>query len=555
MKKYSTNISNIQKTFNEEISHYKMLNFVGNTLGLNFEEYNKKSKLIVEIKNVELWKNKLSKNFEQQEVIKEQDVIIRFEVKNQESEKFSLQIIENKKIIFEQIYLPHYADEKETTTDRKFFLVGEHKITWNCASNGIFDDRDSKRKLLFKVIVVGFEKQVSFGAKTIELKSFLKSTKYYNSTEFDKNRVVVWLSKSYTPSKELLHTTSSLPTIVYAGAKLIRLKPDKESEKTPCFFWWNNEYHIQEFPEELLGDSNEIPGEFINEVFQNDLQHTAHRATFIQNANASLLSLIQKVHEKKNKGFSKAQIISTYKSLNQTLQINLSNKVETIGRLLSEIRKIYDPVDENGKMFDQILFVPLTKEWFMKYGDDVKLRYVDFWENNNGYNSISAENGGGEVFSKSYDPSCAQFIDELKNLLQLNFISEERKDTDEWSWILSMNDINVDQLLHVIVLSLDCWIIDDSISFASGIGLEHTFSLIRIPRPLTVLLHETSQTSFTKPPIPKDSHTRNTEDSWNKLSANYSNFSDDEYDLISRIYVSDYQIALVELMIILNNIP
>lgn len=53
-------------------------------------------------------------------------------------------------------------------------------------------------------------------------------------------------------------------------------------------------------------------------------------------------------------------------------------------------------------------------------------------------------------------------------------------------------------------------------------------------------------------PIPIDSHVRDVEGNWIKLSLNYSDFKDGEAPPISDLYIANYQISTILLRLILN---
>ncbi len=561
---YKTTISKFVSHYNNNLTHFSMLSLVGNLIGLNFEEIHKKSALKVTIDEIKVRETKPKQNITTKQ---EKDIIIEFTITNQNVSTYKLQVFDGKKLIFE-----NPPDAFLNQKNQKEFEPGKYKLIWDCSSNNIFNEKDPKRKLKFKVTATAKDKQSAFDTKEVALKEFIeKNKKNYNDTEFDANRVVVWLKEDYTPEKELLPNSNSNPEMVFAGAKLIRLKPNKESTNTPCLFWWNNAYHIQEFPEAILGDTNEIFNDNIGIVFQNDVAHTAHRATFITKSNEQLDKLKKSLSEKVDTKYESGQLKSALESFKYQFRVDLDNKAETIFRLVSHVTKVYEPLDSNGEsIFKQILFVPLSHEWFLKKGDDkVKKRYQDYWIKNDGFNALQYPSGGGEVFRDNTEPSYDAFFDELLKLNQLSDedIDTQRKNTIEWQWLISLTDENRKTYKTAIVFSLDAWgleinkdtkevaAISGIPSFASGIGIEQTFGIFRLPTLLTVLLHETSQTTFNPTsPIPVDSHTRDTKGVWENLSKSYSEFVDDEDKLISSIYISDYQIAAVEIMSLLNSI-
>ncbi len=551
---FKTTKSEINSFFKGELIHYNILNYFGKLLKLDLEETHKRSALILEILDIHLWTS--NPKMETKGSPTEKDIIVNFEIKNQETSKYTFQVFRGKDKIFEQIFLPENIESQKLKKELKF-QIGKHKIIWNVINNSLFNEAKDAVKIKFKIIAVGNEKQLSNAEKEINLKEFLSNnSNQYNNTQFDKNRVVVWLTKDFTPSKELITNSQGEASLILAGAKLIRLMPLKESLLTPCLFWWKNAYHIQEFPEELLGDTNEIFGQKMNEVFQNDVQHTAHRATFITQSNDALKSLVQNLEQMKDRQFSNDQINSAYTILKQSLNIDLENKVETLDRLVKEVRKVFDPEDHNGKMFEQILFVPLSQDWFEKYDDNIKKRYQEFWKEGNGFNSVRQLSGGGEVFHKNTTPDHKSYLDELFYLKSLLSEEDLRKKSKEWEWLEGLeNLLTKNKIANVITFSLDAWNSTLTDSFASFIGLEQTFGTLKIMPLLTILLHETSQLEFQPDylkPIPIDSHVRDLEGNWIKLSLNYSDFKDGEDPPLSDLYIANYQISTILLRLILN---
>lgn len=554
---YKTTISKFVSHYNNNLTHFSMLSLVGNLIGLNFEEIHKKSALKVTIDEIKVRETKPKQNITTKQ---EKDIIVEFTIANQNVSTYKLQVFDGKKLIFE-----NPPDAFLNQKNQKEFEPGKYKLIWDCSSNNIFNEKDPKRKLKFKVTAIANDKQSAFDIKEVTLKEFIeKNKKNYNNTEFDANRVVVWLKEDYTPEKELLPNSNSIPEMVFAGAKLIRLKPDKESTNTPCLFWWNSAYHIQEFPEEILGDSNEVFNNKIGIVFQNDVAHTAHRATFITKSNEQLDKLKKSLSEKVNTKYESGQLKSALENFKYHFRVDLENKAETMFRLLSHVRKVYDPEDENGKMFDQILFVPLSHDWFLMYDDDIKKRYNDYWKKSNGYVSLSYDSGGGDVFGEKDSPSFSDFFNELLSLKLVEKLNEDRVATLEWKWLETLNQEKKNQFKKIIVFSLDAWGLkysknnlesnSDFPSFAAGIGIEHTFGLFRLPTILAVALHETSQSTSGPYPIPMDSHTGDTENIWIRLSSDYRIFKNDEFEFIRHLYAADHQISTALLVSLIKNL-
>lgn len=560
-KTFKTDISAFKKHFNRTLIHYNMMDFIGKTIGVDFVAVDNKTALKLKIIDIKAWQSKPPKNGQSQKSNQEKHFIIEFEILNQIALNYSLRVFRNKEPIFTEVYLPEVVvtgtksnglPNKPANKQESSFPPGKYKIIWDASQNEIFETKDKKEKLLFKVEATGKDKQRAFDEKEITVKKLIDNAKQYNNTEYDPDRVVVWLTKDFKPEKELLPSNTQTRTeTIFAGAKLVRLKPAKDSELTPALFWWNNAYHIQEFPEELLGDTNEIFEEKAGTVFQNDIIHTAHRATFVQSNNDALTSLIKDLEGKKENTYSTGKLESALSNFKNQFRVDLDDRVGTINRFLNEVRKVYDPLDENGdKIFDRTLYIPLTKDWFEKYDDEVKKRYETYWKKENGFSAISSSSGG-EVFYKEGTPYLIpeEIYNEMKNLLKLE-ADESRQLSKEWLWINELQSPEDD--LTYILFSIDAWE-PYKHSFAGFIGLEQAFGVFRLPPLLTVMLHESSQ-GIKPTPVPRDSHSGFTDDKWKELSDSYHNFKDDEEDFIRQLYVADHQIATIGAAIILNKL-
>lgn len=547
-KVYSSTIAQFRQHFGGVVSHYNMLSLIGDYIGVDFRKTHDQSALRVTIDEIKVRESKSDKN-------KEKDFIINFTVHNQPISAYALQVIEDGKLVYE----PH--TQKIDSQNQQNSGNSSYKVIWNCSGNQIFEEKDSSRKLKFKITVITPDKQTASAVEEIKLKEFIEQNKKtYNSTEFDKNRVVVWLTEDYTPEKELLPGITDTPVVVYAGAKLIRLKPDRESVLTPCLFWWENAYHIQEFPEELLGDTNEVFGETLDKVFLNDVVHTAHRAKQIDKTNNELDVLIETLQQKAQGKYNRERLLASLKRFKHEFRVDLDNKVETLSRLISHARKVYEPEDENGKMFDQILFVPLSQHWFEKYGDDVKERYKSHWKLENGYSALATTSGGGEVFDNGKSTSYLtinEIVTEILYFLSIETknINMERLNSDEWKWIIELSKQDISKYRKLILFSIDAWYSTDNDSHASGIGLEQVFGLFRIPPLLTVLLHESTQTGYNPYFFGRvDTHTGMPDETmklWYQVSDYNKPISFDQ-DTVNRIYLSHIYISVVNLHCVFN---
>lgn len=368
-KIYSSTITEFQKHFRDEISHFNMLHFIGKTIRIDLVKVHKKNAIKVQIDDIKV---RIS--------LSEKDFRVDFTTYNQVITSYSLQIFEGNALLYEKndkvmpySFINSVPGRNKTGVEQE---TGSYTAVWDCSANHIFEERSPKRKITFKITAITKDGKVASVTRKISLKEYIaKNKKPYNNTDFDKNRVVVWLKEDYTPKTEWLNNSIINPVKVYAGAKLIRLKPQRDSIYTPCLFWWNNAYHIQEFPEELLVDSNEVLTDFVGEVFQNDVVHTAHRSIFIEDSNEQLKELKQALSQKVNVQYKSVFLKSSLSKFKNQFRLDIDNKVETMNRLLSKVRDVYEPMDSNGgKIFDQIVFVPLSHDWFNKYNDDVKKR-------------------------------------------------------------------------------------------------------------------------------------------------------------------------------------
>ncbi len=543
-----TDVKKLKDDFHNDIDHQSVMKYLLKAMGVT-DDIIDNGALQVRINDIKVRESKLS------DEDKEQDIIIEFST-NKKIKGYSLQVLEDQKIIYEKEYLKS-PKSKEQSFENNLF-----KVVWDCSKNKTFEEKSPKRKITFNIDVWDNKGRKAITEQEIKLKEYIeKNKKTYNNVEYNKNRVIVWLKENYTPAKELMPNLEELPIEVFEGAKLVRLRPQKDSIFTPCLFWWNNKYHIQEFPEELLIDTNEVLGDYVGAVFQNDIAHAAHRSTFLEKqieitsyrdySEPNLGKLSNILFKEARVQYDNAFLKSKFLDFKHHFQADLDNKVETINRLLLKVREFYDPENLPGKkVFDQVLFVPLSQDWFNRYDDDVKIRYNDYWIKESGFNALQYESGG-EVFGTNFMNEVLSEIFSFTNLSVFKTINSERILSGEWQWIIQLQTEDTSKYKKMVLFCLNAWSSTEKDSFASGIGLEQTFGIFRMPAFMTVMVHESAQ-DVQPAPFPIDSHTRDTEGHWGELSANYGVFKDDEVSLTSSFYIADFQIATIFAHILLK---
>lgn len=559
-KPFETNAGLLRNEFKNGMGHKAMMEFIGKTTGADMRFGG--NKIGIEITDAAAWTNKKQGMADQYFISANFDWVgvpaHRFHVKAWLGQKmiFGGQIFSANR--FGDLGLDLQRTDGKPAATEGLYRRGEYVVYCMVAQDLFTDAANGNEVLTISVEataqVGGQDESVSddMAISFADLKA--KGVKGRNPTGFDRANVVVWLTEDYLTEKELLpkaQATAYLTTLVPAGAKLIRLKPESpQSEKTPCLFWWNGGYHIREFPEKLLGDTHEIYGDKAGLVFQNDVAHALDRAKYIKNANKELAALIKMVDERKGELFDTEKLSIALGQFKVKFHVDLEQRGETIARILRNIREVYEPMGRDGEipMFDVVFYVHLSEYWFNKYADGVKTKYAEL-KQMEGFSGMAIEPGGGEVYEKG--EVMDNVLAGMAELLTIEDVSDKRKETFEWQWLPTVPA--ADKLVKIILLSLDAWV-DEKPTHASGIGLEVTHGMFKVPPLMTIMLHESSQ--VTEPsPIPEDSHTDQIEmqKMWAQLSENYSTLNETGKE-IGYLYASDYQISIVTLAIILNQL-
>jgi hypothetical protein len=554
---YKTTINHIRTSI-DTLSHYNLIAFLGNILGLNFTEVHTSQSIKVNLLDIKARKSQPNN----ETVTKaEKDFIIVFEIKNQPAVKYTLQVYKNNKLLFEKATLPKDLAPKGASgkLNNTVFEPGIYKAIWDCSGNDIFEVANKNTTLRFKITITDKDKRHTSGQKQIALKKFIaEEATYYNNIAFDWQRVVVWLTKDFKPPHELLPGRKDEQTnIVYAGTKLIRLKPtDRESLNTPCLFWWNNSYHIQEFPDNLLGNNNEIFGEHAGEVFMNDVKHLLNRIGEVsRKENEEYQKVIDLVTEYSNEVKFKPDIgnLGIYK---EKMQIDLDNKPETIERYINMIAKFYNPKGPQDKQwFEELIIIPLSEEWFLSNSELID-RYRNIWTKDGSLNNLSGDtitSSGAYAYTKQELKTIKEELQDLQNLLQTGHF----ENTPEKQWLLNLNTSKLETAKRFIFIHNGTWHYPSNQIYADGIGLAINFSAISFTPLFKVILHESSQGDsyfYKKGNLDPHITIERTKKAWDELSGlPYSLNLLSNNELSNWLYQGNSEIALICLAAFLQN--
>jgi hypothetical protein len=379
-----------------------------------------------------------------------------------------------------------------------------------------------------------------------------------NPTDFDKNRIVVWL-KRIGISKKLKAKDSSATSesnnsnvLIPVGVKVIRLKPNSENdENTPCVFWWQGSYHESSLPERNLGNNNVVLSTLSGKVFLNDIEHLLYRIKPSLGKNKQFDEVINFVTNKKNIQLSKQIMIDALTLYQNALLVNTNNKPETIKRFSKLVEEVYNPIgNENNKWFDELLILPLSEDWFNS-DEKLKHRYKTVWQTNGFLNNLG---GGSGAYSFTQDELSA-IKDEI--LYLKSFITETTQTSSpEAMWLNTIDQQFLNSIRRIIFISNATWYYNKFQRYAEYIGINVSFSIFSAPPLLSVILHEFSQgDSYYYNDVIADPHItpEQTEQAWEEISSLPNNFEllrDQEFT--DQLYQCDVANSFISLAILLK---
>ena len=313
-------------------------------------------------------------------------------------------------------------------------------------------------------------------------------------TDWDENRVVVWLKKKkrLSPSSEIVVSQKDM---LPEGAKLIRLKPESDKAKTTkCIYWWEGDYHTGDFLEDSLGNDNNVPSNYVEKVVKNDIEHLLKRIEeYLEEDDPDFSQVVAKIKKFNSKEYSSKDIYEWNNALNTKLKINHSDLPSTLKIFIETLTALFDANGKYSKLIKETLFVPLTKAWFDS--DPLLIdKYKSFWESWGLFTGSVGE--GREIY---------EFKDELFKLQEIvsnkgqNKVNSKTADSAEAKWLLTLTMDTFNKVKRLIFLSDGAWglntisdeyALDKYHSYADHVAIEHTLGPFRIPPILSVIIHE-----------------------------------------------------------------
>lgn len=279
---------------------------------------------------------------------------------------------------------------------------------------------------------------------------------FRNPTDFDKERIVVWLKrvgiqrrlkvKDASSTKENSSNIIQLPV----GAKLIRLKPNHSSdETTPCVYWWNGGYHQSSVAEANLGTNNIVLSDLSGQVIKNDVEHLLNRISEYEKKQDEYNEVIKKIKDFSKKTFSKKKIEDGLVAIATNLKLNIADKPATINIIQNSIFQVYNPKTNDTTLFsDETLILPLSFAWF---NSNVMLleRFNSVWLKSSSLGN-RFEGASGEGIN--YEPALSDIKDEL---LQLKDIAKnsEAKNSPEAKWLQNLSSTSLNSVKRIIFIS------------------------------------------------------------------------------------------------------
>lgn len=377
---------------------------------------------------------------------------------------------------------------------------------------------------------------------------------FKNPMEFNENRVVVWLGGSNNSEVSGNDSNSKSFNIPPPGAKLIRLKPKSEySLLTPCLYWWNGQYQFGDFLEVELSADNLIVSEYVGNVLQNEIEHLCFRLKHLKNINKEFKDVISFVTKKRNYKIDKKKIYDVIENYRNKIFINVNNKPETIDRIASCIKAIYNPSDKFGNLwFDEVLILPLSENWFIR-DDTLNDRYLNVWRENGALNNLVG-GAGAYLYTQDEMLTIKNEILYLKSIVK----TTTQKDTPEALWLDSINQDSLNSIKRIIFISEKTWHYSRFQKYADWVGVNVSFSVFNSPPLLSVILHEFSQgDSYYYDNITTDPHIKidQTKAIWSKISLEKKFFIlQQDPEATNQIYQANNAIALISLAILLKTI-
>lgn len=377
---------------------------------------------------------------------------------------------------------------------------------------------------------------------------------FKNPMEFNENRVVVWLGGSNNSEVSGNDSNSKSFNIPPPGAKLIRLKPKSEySLLTPCLYWWDGQYQFGDFPEVELSANNLIVSEYVGNVLQNEIEHLCFRLKHLKNINKEFKDVISFVTKKRNYKIDKKKIYDVIENYRNKIFINVNNKPETIDRIASCIKAIYNPSDKFGNLwFDEVLILPLSENWFIR-DDTLNDRYLNVWMKNGALNNLIG-GSGAYLYTQDEMLTIKNEILYLKSIVK----TTTQKDTPEALWLDSINQDSLNSIKRIIFISENTWHYSRFQKYADWVGVNVSFSVFNSPPLLSVILHEFSQgDSYYYDNITTDPHITidQTKAIWSKISLEKKFFIlQQDPEATNQIYQANNAIALISLAILLKTI-
>lgn len=155
-KAYSSTVQDFQKYFSSEISHFNMMNFIGEIIGIDLASVHNKNTLSLKFDSVKAVTSEPSKSTKKIKKEKKQKYItIDFEILNQPVINYIFSIYDGTTEIENITYLPEVVitpnQDAKSITKPSLFEPGKYRIVWDCTNNGIFDTKDNKKKLYIQI--------------------------------------------------------------------------------------------------------------------------------------------------------------------------------------------------------------------------------------------------------------------------------------------------------------------------------------------------------------------------------------------------------------------
>lgn len=186
---YSTSIRDLKQQLSGPVSHYTMMVFIGNTIGVDLADVNRKNVFNVNLIKIFAQTSEPADNYKRKDRDKEKKrkyIIIEFEIVNRPAFKYVIRakrgdeyllyesLLSTLNVIGSQDPAQRLADDEGGTTI-EYLKPGRYELVWDCTDNDVFDEKNQKQVLLFTIMAEGIHNQTSTAEFRVLVKELVEN--------------------------------------------------------------------------------------------------------------------------------------------------------------------------------------------------------------------------------------------------------------------------------------------------------------------------------------------------------------------------------------------